>query len=146
MLRRIVETLNDLSANIPIVFPIHPRTRRRIEDFGLPLAQGNRLALLEPVGYLEFLGLQREAKLVVTDSGGIQEETSYLGIPCLTVRKNTERPVTVNVGTNILVGQDMVRLKTEVERILGGEAKKGQVPPLWEGKAGERLAEIVCHL
>ena len=143
MLRKIVETLNDLSEEIPVIFPIHPRTRQRIAHFDLSLADSSRFALLEPVGYLEFLGLQRDAQIVVTDSGGIQEETTYLGVPCFTVRENTERPVTINMGTNTLVGQDMARLKSEVLKALTGNAKKGQLPPLWEGKAGERLADIV---
>jgi UDP-N-acetylglucosamine 2-epimerase (non-hydrolysing) len=92
---------------------------------------------------LEFLSLQKGAAFVITDSGGIQEETTFLGIPCLTVRENTERPITVELGTNILVGQNMALLKEEVHKILGGEAKKGKVPPLWDGKAGERIAEVI---
>jgi UDP-N-acetylglucosamine 2-epimerase (non-hydrolysing) len=146
MLRQIVETLNELSARIPVIFPIHPRTRRRVADFGFDLENNQRLMLMEPVGYLEFLGLQRDARVVVTDSGGIQEETTYLGIPCLTVRTNTERPITCEVGTNVLVGQDMQRLRDEVDRILGGKAKPGSVPELWDGHAGERVAQSVASL
>jgi UDP-N-acetylglucosamine 2-epimerase (non-hydrolysing) len=96
------------------------------------------------VGYLEFLGLQREAALVVTDSGGIQEETTYLGVPCLTMRENTERPVTVEVGTNTLIGRDTDRLRVEGTRVLAGEGKKGSIPPLWDGRASERIAAIVA--
>ena len=107
------------------------------------MAEHPGFILLDPVGYLEFLALQSRAILVVTDSGGIQEESTFLGVPCLTVRENTERPVTVSVGTNIMVGRDMERLKTEVDRILAGDIKAGQVPPLWDGKASERLADIV---
>ena len=143
MLRRIVETLTDLSENLAVVFPIHPRTRQRIAQFDLKLAEHPRLKLLDPVGYLEFLALQREARVVITDSGGIQEETTYLGIPCLTVRENTERPITVDVGTNVLVGRDVARLKQEANAILGGTAKKGSIPPLWDGHAGERLADVI---
>ena len=146
MLRQIVETLNDLSKQVPVVFPIHPRTRRRIDDFNLKLADSSRFVLLEPIGYLEFLGLQREAKLVITDSGGIQEETTYLNVPCLTVRNNTERPITVELGTNVLVGQDMAKLEREARRVLNGERKQSSVPPLWDGHAGERVAEIVARL
>ena len=144
MLRAIVEALRELSAELPIVFPVHPRTRQRIAEFGLDLGDSSRFALMEPVGYLEFLALQRDARVVITDSGGIQEETTYLGVPCLTVRENTERPVTVELGTNVLVGRDMDRLKTEARRILAGEGKRGERPPLWDGRAGERVASIVA--
>lgn len=146
MLRQIVQTLNELSTRVPVIFPVHPRTRQRIADFNLPLGDARRFALLEPVGYLEFLGLQRDAQLVITDSGGIQEETTFLGIPCLTVRYNTERPITVELGTNVLVGQEMTRLKSEAERVLAGDAKRGRVPPLWDGRSGERVAEIIARL
>jgi UDP-N-acetylglucosamine 2-epimerase (non-hydrolysing) len=98
---------------------------------------------MDPLGYLEFLALQKRASIVITDSGGIQEETTFLGVPCLTVREKTERPVTVEIGTNIVVGQNMERLKSEVYKLLDGKAKKGRVPPLWDGKASERIAEIV---
>ena len=97
------------------------------------------------MGYLEFLALQKNAAVVITDSGGIQEETTFLGIPCLTIRENTERPITVELGTNILVGQNMGRLKEEVHKILEGKAKKGKVPPLWDGKAGKRIAEVISE-
>ena len=145
MLRQIVKTLSELSSRVSVVFPIHPRTRQRIAQFDLDLARSEQLMLLEPLGYLEFLALQRDARLVITDSGGIQEETTYLGVPCLTVRNNTERPVTVDVGTNILIGQDMSRLREESHRILDGSAKRGTIPPLWDGRAGERVAAIVAQ-
>jgi UDP-N-acetylglucosamine 2-epimerase (non-hydrolysing) len=144
MLREIVSALDELSTRLPIVFPVHPRTRQSIVNFGLTFTNPQRFVLLDPIGYLEFLGLQREAKVVITDSGGIQEETTFLKIPCLTVRKNTERPITVEVGTNILVGQDMTRLKTEVDRVLAGKAKTGGIPLLWDGNAGERVAKIIA--
>jgi len=142
-LSNILSTLDDISKELPIIFPIHPRTRARIGEAGLKNITNARLRLISPVGYLDFLCLQQRAKLVITDSGGIQEETTFLGIPCLTVRENTERPVTVSIGTNILVGQDMGYLRTEVERILSGGGKKGGIPPLWDGRAGERIAKIV---
>ena len=107
-------------------------------------AESSRIRLIEPLSYLDFLALQREAVLVITDSGGVQEETTYLGIPCLTVRANTERPVTVSMGTNILVGQDMVKLRREAGKIISGCGKQGQIPPLWDGKAAERIAEVVA--
>jgi UDP-N-acetylglucosamine 2-epimerase (non-hydrolysing) len=99
--------------------------------------------LMEPLGYLDFLALMRHAALVITDSGGIQEETTTLGIPCLTVRENTERPITVVLGTNTLVGRDTERLCREADRVLAGEGKRGQIPPLWDGHAADRIAGIV---
>ncbi len=102
-----------------------------------------QVRLLEPLPYLPFLALQRKASLVITDSGGIQEETTFLGIPCLTVRENTERPITVECGTNVLVGRDLDLLRAAAHRILGGEKKQGRVPALWDGRAAERIAEIV---
>jgi UDP-N-acetylglucosamine 2-epimerase (non-hydrolysing) len=137
-----MEALADISRQIAVIFPVHPRTRQRIAEFNGRF-QRKELILTDPVGYLEFLSLQRRAALVITDSGGIQEETTWLGIPCLTVRENTERPVTVTMGTNVLVGHDMQRLRNEVNRILAGEGKRGQVPPLWDGHAAERIAEVI---
>ncbi len=142
MLKSIFSTLNIIRKDIPIVFPIHPRTRQRVASLNMTMDE-SRFKLLDPVGYLSFLTLQRHAALVITDSGGIQEETTYLNVPCLTVRENTERPVTVSLGTNQLVGQDMNRLRSEVEKILNGDRKKGQIPPLWDGKSGKRIAEIM---
>jgi len=143
LLGEIINVLVALSAEVPVLFPIHPRTRKQIEHLAMPGATGN-LHFLDPLGYMEFLALQSKAVLVITDSGGIQEETTYLGIPCLTVRENTERPVTVSMGTNILVGQDANRLRDEARRILRGGAKKGSIPPLWDGKASERIAEVLA--
>jgi len=142
MLSEIMNALSDISHSLPLIFPVHPRTRQRIADDNLKPSTC-KLQLLEPLGYLDFLALQRQATLVITDSGGIQEETTYLGVPCLTVRENTERPVTVTLGTNTLVGQDMERLRAEVGRILAGNGKQGQVPPLWDGHAAERIASII---
>jgi len=139
---KIWKTLTDLSRSLPMIFPIHPRTRKNMQAWGVENPPDS-LHLLDPVGYLEFLALQKQAALVITDSGGIQEETTYLGVPCLTVRENTERPVTVELGTNILVGHDMVRLSDEVGDILSGNCKKGTIPPLWDGRAGVRIAEII---
>jgi UDP-N-acetylglucosamine 2-epimerase (non-hydrolysing) len=135
--------LSGLAERIPVLFPIHPRTRQRLND--TPFANGAHpaLRLLDPLPYLEFLALQTRATVVVTDSGGIQEETTYLGVPCLTVRDNTERPVTVAIGTNILVGRNPERTRQEVERILAGERKRGTLPPLWEGRAAARIANIL---
>ena len=146
MLAAILETLGEISGRLPILFPIHPRTRNRIREAKLDVAINGRLQLIEPIGYLDFLCLQKQARMLITDSGGIQEETTYLGVPCLTVRENTERPVTVSMGTNILVGQDMGRLRKEAAAILEGGAKQGGVPPLWDGKAGERIAAVLAKV
>lgn len=143
MLIKIMNKLEEISHDIPVIFPIHPRTRNRLLSLGIEI-ENSKLQLCDPLGYLDFLALQKHARFVVTDSGGIQEETTYLGIPCLTVRENTERPVTVNIGTNTLVGQNMERLEREVVKILSGDYKKGKIPSLWDGKAGKRIAEIVC--
>ncbi len=142
MLRRLLETLNDIGDSLPLVFPVHPRTRNRIADLGLT-ALTSHLHMVVPVGYLDFLALQAHATMIITDSGGIQEESTYLGVPCLTVRENTERPITITTGTNILIGQDMALLQAEATKILRGEAKKGGIPPLWDGQAGERIASIL---
>lgn len=141
-LAKILGALNEIAAEIDIVFPVHPRTRQMLRELTV-IKPAPGLQLVDPLGYLEFLGLQREAFFVITDSGGIQEETTYLRVPCLTVRENTERPVTVTEGSNILVGRDMNKLKAEAKKILSGKAKSGTVPPLWDGKAGERIAEIL---
>jgi UDP-N-acetylglucosamine 2-epimerase (non-hydrolysing) len=142
MLPQIMTALNNISQDIPLLFPMHPRTRQRIERLQLPV-DTSRLTIIPPVGYLDFLALQQQARLIITDSGGIQEESSYLGVPCLTVRENTERPITITAGTNQLVGQDMALLQTKVTDILQGRAKKRSPIPLWDGRAGERIAEIV---
>jgi UDP-N-acetylglucosamine 2-epimerase (non-hydrolysing) len=139
-LKGILQSLLEVNEQLEVVFPVHPRTRQRIEQFGINI---EKLHLLEPLPYIEFLSLQRQAALVITDSGGVQEETTYLGVPCLTLRTNTERPVTVTMGTNTLIGQDLGRLHSEVTKILEGNAKKGSIPPLWDGRAGERIAEVL---
>lgn len=142
-LREILECLTSVSEKLNIVFPVHPRTRRRIVEFGM---NTDRLLLFDPLPFIEFLSLQSRAAVVITDSGGIQEETTYLGVPCLTMRTNTERPITVTVGTNILIGGDRERLIAEVRNILDGNAKKGVPPPLWDGHAGERIADILQQM
>ena len=141
-LKKLMSALRDISSQLPLIFPVHPRTRERLEALGLAM-RDSQVHLVDPLCYLDFLALQSHASFVITDSGGIQEETTYLDVPCLTLRENTERPITVTMGTNIVIGQDMERLRAEVGRILNGERKEGQVPPLWDGKAGERIAEVV---
>jgi len=140
ILKRILQSLLEVSQDLSVVFPAHPRTRKRIADFGL---HADQLQILDPVSYLEFLGMQSRATVIITDSGGIQEEATYLGVPCLTLRENTERPVTVSLGTNVLVGRDPDKLRSELSRVLAGQAKKGTVPPLWDGHAGERIAALI---
>ena len=139
-LKSILESLLEVSERMPIVFPAHPRTRQRIADFGINVDKSH---LVDPTPYIEFLALQRGAAVVITDSGGIQEETTYLGVPCLTLRDNTERPVTVTMGTNILVGQDRNKLSSELMKIYEGKGKAGTIPPLWDGHTGERIADIL---
>ena len=141
-LAAIMAALYEVSRELPIIFPLHPRTRQRLEAANNHYP-GFRVQILDPLSYVDFLALQRLAKLVITDSGGIQEETTYLGVPCLTVRENTERPVTISRGTNVLVGQDVKRLRTEVGRIVAGDQQRGRVPPLWDGHAAERIAHVV---
>ena len=143
VLKTILEVLLELRNRVEVIFPLHPRTKKRILDLGLKL---ERLFLTEPLSYVEFLALQRQALVVITDSGGIQEETTYLGIPCLTLRDNTERPITVTMGTNILVGRHGEGLMNEVDNILSGKRKHGRIPPFWDGVASQRIAKIISAL
>jgi UDP-N-acetylglucosamine 2-epimerase (non-hydrolysing) len=133
--------LGEVAARLPLVFALHPRTRSNIERFGLqPLIASESMLLLPPQGYLEMLGLMSEATLVLTDSGGLQEETTALGVPCLTMRENTERPITVEQGTNTMVGRDRAAILQAVDEILAGRGKRGRVPEYWDGHAAERIA------
>jgi len=141
-LKRILECIDTLSPDLGVVFPVHPRTRQRICESGI---KTRKLHLLDPLPYVEFLALQSHAVVVITDSGGIQEETTCLGVPCLTLRHNTERPITVELGTNILVGEDTIKLRTELSKILAGNEKRGAIPPLWDGHASERIADVLLH-
>ena len=142
-LRTLILALEELSQELAIFFPVHPRTRQRIAELDVPSTVNNRLCLIDPKPYLEFLALQQGATVVITDSGGMQEETSFLGIPCLTLRENTERPVTVSRGTNQLIGRDITRLKSEIRRILAGDTKKASSIPLWDGHAADRIAQVI---
>jgi len=134
----------EIQATLPVVFPVHPRTRQRLAALtgGPSLEALPGLRLCEPLGYLEFLGLTSQAKLVLTDSGGLQEETTALGIPCLTLRENTERPVTITEGTNTLVGTSPEKVLAAAREALAGRGKAGRTPALWDGHAAERIAEI----
>jgi len=140
-LKNILQSLLDVNRDLAVVFPAHPRTRQRISDFGL---KADQLRVLDPLPYVDFLALQSRAQVVITDSGGIQEEATYLGVPCLTLRENTERPITVSLGTNVLVGRDPGKLRSELSLVLAGKQKKGTIPPLWDGHAGDRIATIVA--
>jgi UDP-N-acetylglucosamine 2-epimerase (non-hydrolysing) len=140
VLKDILESLLEINRELHVVFPVHPRTRQRISDFGI---DASKLHLLDPMPYIEFLALQRRATVVITDSGGIQEETTYLGVPCLTLRNNTERPATVDFGTNVIIGQDGARLKTELAKVLSGNRKTNRIPPLWDGYASDRIAAVL---
>jgi UDP-N-acetylglucosamine 2-epimerase (non-hydrolysing) len=141
----ILTALEQIEQKIPIIFPIHPRSRKMLEQFhfGDRIEHMKNFKLIDPLGYLDFLYLMEYAKFVLTDSGGIQEETTVLGIPCLTLRKNTERPVTVELGTNVIVGMDTNKIVEESLKILSGQSKKGRIPPLWDGKASHRIFDIL---
>jgi UDP-N-acetylglucosamine 2-epimerase (non-hydrolysing) len=139
-LTRLLDSLAEIAADIPVVFPAHPRARARMNDQQLRFSG---VLVLEPVSYLQFIGLERHATVVVTDSSGVQDETSYLGVPCLTLRDHTDRPVTVHRGTNTIVGSDPRALRSHVDRVLGGGGKRGTIPAIWDGKAAVRLADHV---
>jgi UDP-N-acetylglucosamine 2-epimerase (non-hydrolysing) len=144
-LTKIIGALEEIQKDIPIIFPVHPRTTKNLELFGLKdkLDSLKNIIQLPPAGYLDFIKLQSSAKLIISDSGGIQEESTYMGIPCLTVRENTERPITCTMGTNEIIGTDMEKLIGSTKKILNDEWKKGQIPPLWDGHAAERIVEIL---
>jgi UDP-N-acetylglucosamine 2-epimerase (non-hydrolysing) len=144
--RNTVKALREVAARLMTVVPLHPRTQARLREFGLleALESSNRLLVTDPKGYLDFLALMSQARLVFTDSGGIQEETTALGIPCLTFRESTERPVTVTHGTNQLLGVDPARTGTAVDEVLAGRGPEGRIPALWDGRAAERILEILA--
>jgi UDP-N-acetylglucosamine 2-epimerase (non-hydrolysing) len=145
--RNTIAALHELAARLITVLPLHPRTRARLHDFGLlaALKSANRLLIIEPQGYLDFLALMIQARLVFTDSGGIQEETTALGIPCLTFRENTERPVTVTLGTNQVIGTNPAQTAEAVAAVLAGRGPDGRIPELWDGRAAERIMNILTR-
>jgi len=145
-LRTVVQILTDLQSECPVAFPMHPRTRTRLETFGLAdaLLEQKNVQAIDPLGYLDFIGLMATAALVLTDSGGVQEETTALGIPCLTLRESTERPVTVTLGTNAVVGTDPNRILAAARRALNGDWPRGILPEGWDGHAAERIAAVLC--
>ncbi len=150
-LQEIMDAVSVIAKEVPVIFPIHPRTKQRLFDFGLDhltdsngkKATGSGIFLIEPLGYLDFLHLMTNSSLVLTDSGGMQEETTVLGVPCLTLRQNTERPVTVTEGTNRIVGIDGQKIIKEGLAALSGAIPRGCIPEMWDGKAAERIVEIV---
>ncbi len=145
----ILGALEEISERVRIVFPVHPRTRKTMAEFGFSESSGRNanLHLVDPLGYLDFLRLFSGAQLVLTDSGGIQEETTALGIPCLTLRENTERPITVEMGTNKLVGSDRQRIVQAAFSILDGPSSKpGRVPALWDGHTAERIVSCLLEV
>lgn len=148
ILQHLLEMIGRISYHLPVIFPVHPRTRRNIEEFGLIslLERFPDLTPLDPLGYLEFLALMTQAKLVFTDSGGIQEETTVLGIPCITLRAETERPITVAEGTNVLVDPSTEQVYKETQRILDGQRKAGRIPELWDGYAAQRIVAQLSEL
>jgi len=150
-LRQLLTTLSALDDQLHILFPVHPRTRQRLGEIGFVRSPDSPLRLLDPLPYLEFLALQQQAAMVITDSGGIQEETTFLGVPCLTLRENTERPITITLGTNQLVGRDLNKLRDAAKQVLaqprqqnGSEQRETRVP-LWDGHAAERIAQIIVR-
>jgi UDP-N-acetylglucosamine 2-epimerase (non-hydrolysing) len=146
MLRRLIECLTREAERLPIVFPAHPRTKARIEAAGLEGAvEGSRLILTHPLPYLAMLGMMAEAKAVLTDSGGIQEETTALGVPCFTLRTSTERPITVDEGTNTMVGPDPDAIRAGLDDLFATGGKAGRVPDLWDGQAAGRIVEILAR-
>ena len=144
----ILKALKDISCEIPIIFPIHPRTKKMADQFGLSHffnkdEKVNGIWITEPLGYIEFLHLNMNAKMVLTDSGGLQEETTVLGIPCITMRHNTERPITCEVGTNVIVGNDPKKIFGEARKVLNGNWPQGGIPEKWDGKAAERIVDVL---
>lgn len=142
-LRALANAINDVARLLPVVFPVHPRTRDRLARLEIELGDGVRVGA--PMPYLEFLGLMARARLVLTDSGGIQEETTALGVPCLTLRENTERPITITEGTNRLIGPDPSRISAAVDDVLAGRWPTGVRPALWDGHAARRIGEVLSQ-
>ena len=141
----ILNAFEEIEKKIPIIFPIHPRTKKMIEQlgFGEKIKKMKNLRMTDPLGYLDFLNMMSNAAFLLTDSGGIQEETTVLGIPCITMRENTERPVTVELGTNVIVGMNTEKIISESLKVLSGTFKKGKIPPFWDGKTADRIVEII---
>lgn len=145
-LHKVLLMVNNIGKDKKIVFPVHPRTMNNIKAFGLEGLLHSNIIVTGPIGYIDFIALIANAELIITDSGGIQEESTFLGVQCLTLRDNTERPSTCSIGTNTLIGTDFQKAEEAALKILGGEIKKGAIPPLWDGKAAERITAILSRL
>ncbi len=143
-MKNIFSALNVISEKVQIVFPMHPRTKKMMQKFSIKMAEN--IKTIQPLGYLEFLSLMTNCKFMLTDSGGIQEETTVLDVPCLTLRNTTERPITLSHGTNILVWNDTEKIVREVDKILNGRGKKGKCPDLWDGQTAKRIIDILQNL
>jgi UDP-N-acetylglucosamine 2-epimerase (non-hydrolysing) len=141
-LKELIQEIIDHSGGLPLIFPVHPRTKKMLQNLGI---SHDRLHMIDPLGYLEFNYLVESAKAVVTDSGGITEETTVMGIPCMTLRDNTERPETITEGTNELLGTDPKAIKPAMEKLFSGNWKQGQVPHLWDGETAKRIVEILLQ-
>jgi UDP-N-acetylglucosamine 2-epimerase (non-hydrolysing) len=142
-LASVLKVIAELSSKLPIVFPVHPRTRKNLQEFGLSHLLTSNVTLLDPLSYLAFIGLAARARMILTDSGGLQEEATVLRIPCITMRPNTERPITCSLGTNILAGTDPMKIRAAIDAVLGGRVKRGAIPEKWDGHAAERIVEIL---
>lgn len=144
VLSALVDTLLTINTDLELVFPVHPRTLQQLQKHGLlHKLEASRIALLEPQGYLQMLGLMKSARVVLTDSGGIQEETTALGVPCITLRDNTERPITVSEGTNVLAGSDPEKILAAFNQVMNQGGKYGQIPEYWDGRSAERIVEVM---
>lgn len=145
-LKDLMQLFESVSSERQIIFPVHPRTKKNLLEAGYNNDHSKNIILTEPIGYIDFLSLTKNAELIITDSGGIQEESTYLGVQCLTVRNNTERPITVEIGTNQLIGTDLKNVEKAAKEILTGNIKKGNIPELWDGRAAERITDILVNI
>jgi UDP-N-acetylglucosamine 2-epimerase (non-hydrolysing) len=145
-LKKLFEMLNKIALERKVIFPIHPRTIKNIDSFGMTNEISKNIVLTEPIGYIDFLALIKNAELILTDSGGIQEESTFLGVQCITLRTTTERPVTVDVGTNQLLGDNLSAAEKAALEVLHGKKKNGTIPELWDGKAAERIVKKLVDL
>ena len=145
ILASVSSAISELAETLPVVFPAHPRTRKNLAEFGLLDRLSHNISFIDPLSYLPFIGLTARSRMVLTDSGGIQEETTVLGVPCITMRANTERPITCTVGTNVLVGTDLTRIRAAVNCALSTTTRSGSIPERWDGHSGERIVAALLN-